>query len=50
MTLPIRSLDLLVIERVVASKRKEMIHLRKAIGSIGLPIDVLVFSEGEVSD
>ena len=47
---PESDLDLLVIERVVASKRKEMIRLRKAIGSIGLPVDVLVFSEGEVSD
>ena len=43
-------LDLLVIEHEVGSKRAEMIRLRKAIGSIGLPVDVLVFSEGEVSD
>lgn len=43
-------LDLLVIEREVASKRKEMVRLRKAIGSVGLPVDILVFSEGEVAD
>jgi predicted nucleotidyltransferase len=47
---PDSDLDLLVIEREVPSKREEMVRLRKAIGSIGLPVDVLVFSEGEVSD
>ena len=43
-------LDLLVIEREVASKRKEMVRLRKAIGSVGFSVDVLVFSEQEVAD
>lgn len=43
-------LDLLVIEREVVSKRKEMVRLRKAIGSVGLPVDVLVYSEEEVAD
>lgn len=43
-------LDLLVIEREVASKRSEMVRLRKAIGSVGLPVDVLVYSEAEVAD
>jgi len=43
-------LDLLVIERKVASKRQEMVRLRKAIGSVGLPVDVLVYSEEEVAD
>lgn len=42
--------DLLVIEQEVGSKRAEMVRLRKAIGSIGMPVDVLVVSEGEVSD
>ena len=42
--------DLLVIEHAIASKRTEMVRLRKAIGSIGLPVDVLVVSESEVSD
>ena len=42
--------DLLVIEQEVGSKRAEMVRLRKAIGSIGFPVDVLVVSEGEVSD
>lgn len=43
-------LDLLVIEREVVSKRKEMVRLRKAIGSVGFPVDVLVYSEEEVAD
>jgi len=47
---PESDLDLLVIEREVGAKRKEMVRLRKAIGSIGVPVDVLVFSEGEVYD
>lgn len=47
---PESDLDLLVIEHEVAAKRAEMVRLRKAIGSIGLPVDVLVFSEREVSD
>jgi predicted nucleotidyltransferase len=43
-------LDLLVIEHEVTSKRKEMVRLRKAIGSVGLSVDVLVYSEEEVAD
>jgi predicted nucleotidyltransferase len=43
-------LDLLVIEREVGVKRQEMVRLRKAIGSVGLPVDVLVYSEEEVAD
>ncbi len=42
--------DLLVIEQEVISKRTEMVRLRKAIGSIGFPVDVLVVSEGEISE
>ncbi|HRI38112.1 MAG TPA: nucleotidyltransferase domain-containing protein [Nitrospira sp.] len=42
--------DLLVIEREIDSKRAEMVRLRKAIGSIGFPVDVLVVSEGEIAD
>lgn len=47
---PESDIDLLVIERAVGSKRTEMVRLRKAIGSIGLSVDVLVVSEEEVSD
>ena len=47
---PESDLDLVVIEREVPSKRKEMVRLRKAIGSVGFSVDVLVFSEGEVGD
>lgn len=42
--------DLLVIEQEIGSKRAEMVRLRKAVGSIGFPVDVLVVSEGEISD
>jgi predicted nucleotidyltransferase len=34
--------DLLVVEPVVPSKRQEMIRLRKAVGSVGVPVDVLL--------
>lgn len=43
-------LDLLVVEQEVPSKLKEMVRLREAVGSIGLPVDVLVCSEQELED
>jgi predicted nucleotidyltransferase len=43
-------LDLLVVEREVPSKLKEMIRLREAVGSIGLPVDIIVCSEQELED
>ena len=43
-------LDLLVVEREVPSKLKEMVRLREAIGSVGLPVDVIVCSEQELAD
>ena len=43
-------LDLLVIEREVPSKLKEMVRLREAVGSIGLPVDIIVCSEQELAD
>lgn len=42
--------DLLVIERGTVAKRQEMVRLRRAIRSVGLPVDVLVYSEAEVAD
>ena len=40
-------LDLVVIERRVDNRGEEMIRLRKAVGSIGVGVDVLVYSETE---
>ncbi len=40
-------LDLMVIERRVDNRGEEMIRLRKAVGSIGVGVDVLVYSETE---
>jgi len=41
-------LDLMVVKRRVANKAEEMTRLRRAIGPIGVGVDVLVYSEGEV--
>ncbi len=43
-------LDLLVIEPRLPYKIKEMARLREAIGNIGMPVDIMVCSESEVSD
>ncbi len=40
-------LDLLVIERDVADKAAEYLRLRRAVGGMGVGVDVLVFSEQE---
>lgn len=40
-------LDLLVIERDVADKATEYLRLRRAVGGMGVGVDVLVFSEQE---
>jgi predicted nucleotidyltransferase len=40
-------LDIMVIKRRVDNRGEEMIRLRKAIGSIGVGVDVLVYSETE---
>jgi predicted nucleotidyltransferase len=40
-------LDLMVIERNVDNRYEEMIRLRKAVGHIGVGVDVLVYSETE---
>ena len=40
-------LDLLVIEREVPDKAAEYVRLHRAVGSIGVGVDVLVFSQEE---
>ena len=43
-------LDLMVIERQVDNRGEEMIRLRKAMGSIDVGVDVLVYSEAEIEE
>lgn len=43
-------LDLVVIERHVDSKVKEMVRLRQAVGNVGFPVDILVYSEEEAAE
>lgn len=43
-------LDFLVIQPHVDSKVDEMARLRNAIGFIGVPVDVIVYSEKEVGE
>ena len=45
---PGSDLDFLVIEREVDSKLEEMVRLRDALPPLGVPVDVLVATEGEV--
>lgn len=42
--------DLLVIERDVPDKAKEMVRLRRALRPLRIPVDVLVASVAEVED
>ena len=42
-------LDFLVIESAVESKLQEMVRLRDALPPLGVPVDVVVVSEDEVS-
>lgn len=42
--------DLLVIEREVPDKAKEMVRLRRALRPLRIPVDVLVASVAEVED
>jgi predicted nucleotidyltransferase len=42
-------LDLMVIEREVQNAGEEMIRLHKAVGNVGVGVDVLVYSDGEAS-
>jgi len=43
-------IDLLVIEPDVTSTTREMARLREAVGWMGVPIDILVYSEAEVAE
>lgn len=40
-------LDIIVIERTVPDKASEYLKLHRAVGSIGVGVDVLVFSQEE---
>ncbi|MDP2824454.1 MAG: nucleotidyltransferase domain-containing protein [Sulfuritalea sp.] len=40
-------LDLMVVEKDVPNVGEEMVRLRSAVGSIGIGVDVLVYSEQE---
>lgn len=40
-------LDLLVVERDVTDKTREYVKLHRAVGSLGVGVDVLVLSEDE---
>jgi uncharacterized protein len=42
-------LDLLVIEPEVKDRAREMVRLRRALRPMRIPVDVLVYSESEVS-
>lgn len=42
---PGSDVDLLVIERELGSRRSERVRLRRAIGDIGVPVDVLVIGQ-----
>ncbi len=42
-------LDLMVIEREVRNAGEEMIRLHRAVGNVGVGVDVLVYSDREAS-
>ena len=42
-------LDFLVIESVVENRAREMVRLRRALRSLRVPVDVLVYSRDEVN-
>ena len=42
-------LDFLVIESVVVNRAREMVRLRRALRSLRVPVDVLVYSRDEVN-
>lgn len=41
-------LDLMVVEPIIEDPYAEMVRLRSAVGSVGLGVDVLVYSEADV--
>ena len=46
---PGSDLDFLVIESVVENRAREMVRLRRALRSLRVPVDVLVYSRDEVN-
>lgn len=40
-------LDLMVIEKQTSGSYEEMIRLRKAVGNVGVGVDILVYSKAE---
>ena len=44
---PDSDLDIMVIKPRVSNRYEEMLRLRKAVGSVGAGIDLLVYSEAE---
>ena len=47
---PDSDLDFLVIEEVVESRVEEAGRLRSALGNLGAPVDILVYSEAQVRE
>jgi predicted nucleotidyltransferase len=43
-------LDIMVIEQQVDNRGEEMVRLRKAVGSIGVGVDVLVYAAAEIEE
>lgn len=43
-------IDIMVIEKRVENKGKEMVRLRNAIGNVGIGVDLLVYSEKEIKE
>ena len=43
-------LDFLAVEREVENALQEMVRLRRAVGSVGVGVDVLVVSEQDLGD
>ena len=43
-------LDLMVVEPIVEDRAAEMIRLRRAVGRVGIGVDVLVYSNAEFSE
>lgn len=43
-------LDLMVVKQQVDDRGEEMVRLRQAVGSLGVGVDVLVYSEAEIEE
>jgi uncharacterized protein len=47
---PESDLDFLVIERTVGNRVEEAARLRRAVGGVGAPVDILVYSEEQARE